>query len=57
MMHFRNGFPEALKYKVIDGKLSDIPSEPIAGDFREGKDGRARWKAKINCWTIRSSIR
>jgi WD40 repeat protein len=40
-------FPEALKYKVIDGKLSDIPTEPIAGDFRKGKDGRENGKLKL----------
>jgi len=40
-------FPEALKYEVIDGKLSDIPIEPIAGDFRKGKDGKELGKLKL----------
>ncbi len=40
-------FPEALKYKVIDGKLSDRPIEPIAGDFRKGKDGTEEGKLKL----------
>ena len=30
-------FPEALKYEVRDGKLTDIRTEPIAADVREGK--------------------
>ena len=33
-------FPEALKYKVKDGKLTNERTEPIAADAREGKDGK-----------------
>jgi len=41
-------FPEALRYKLgDDGRLSDIRSEPIAADVREGKDGKADAKLKI----------
>jgi len=40
-------FPEALKYKVIDGELSNEPTEPIAGDFRKGKDGKEHGKLKL----------
>jgi tetratricopeptide (TPR) repeat protein len=40
-------FPEALKYEVIDGKLSSKPTEPIAGDFRNGKDGKEYGKLKL----------
>lgn len=40
-------FPEALKYKVIDEKLSDEQTEPIAGDVREGKDGKEFGKLKL----------
>jgi len=40
-------FPEALKYRVVDRKLSDQPTEPIAGDVREGKDGKEFGKLKL----------
>ena len=40
-------FPEALKFKVVDGALSDERTEPIAGDVREGKDGREFGKLKL----------
>ena len=40
-------FPEALKYKVIDGKLTNKRTEPIAGDIREGKDGKEFAKLKL----------
>jgi len=33
-------FPRALRYKVIDGKISDIPAEPIAADLRKDTDGK-----------------
>ena len=34
-------FPEAVKYEISEeGELSTIPTEPIAADAREGKDGK-----------------
>lgn len=41
-------FPEALRYRWSeDGQLSQIRSEPIAADAREGKDGRHDAKLKL----------
>jgi len=41
-------YPEALKYKVDrNGKLTNIATEPIAGDFRKGKDGKEHGKLKL----------
>ena len=37
----RECFPPALRFKLAaDGSLSDVPSEPIAADLRDGKDGK-----------------
>lgn len=34
-------FPEALKFRIGEnGQLTDEPTEPIAADFRKGKDGK-----------------
>ena len=33
-------FPPSLRYKVIDGELSQEPAEPIAADLRPNTDGR-----------------
>jgi tetratricopeptide (TPR) repeat protein len=34
-------FPLSLRYKVdAEGKVSDVPAEPIAADIRPGKDGK-----------------
>lgn len=34
-------FPPALRYRLAaDGALSDVPTEPIAADARDGKDGQ-----------------
>jgi tetratricopeptide (TPR) repeat protein len=33
-------FPRALRYKVIDGQISDEPAEPIAADLRKDTDGK-----------------
>ena len=36
----RECFPEAMRFRIgADGKLSDIPSEPIAADYRREADG------------------
>ena len=41
-------FPPALRFKIdADGKVSDVPAEPIAADIREGKDGRRLAKLKV----------
>ena len=41
-------FHEAMRYRWSeDGTLSNIPSEPIAADAREGKDGKANAKLKL----------
>lgn len=41
-------FPEALKYKVNEGgNLTNISTEPIAGDLRKGKDGKELGKLKL----------
>lgn len=39
--HHMECFPEALRWRIgPDGKLSDIPAEPIAADLRREADGR-----------------
>lgn len=41
-------FPEELRYRVgSDGRLSPVRTEPLAGDAREGKDGKANAKLKL----------
>ena len=41
-------FPEALRYRVgPEGQLLPIRAEPVAGDARENKDGKANAKAEI----------
>ena len=41
-------FPEALRYRVgSDGQLLPVKTEPVAGDAREGKDGKANAKLKL----------
>jgi hypothetical protein len=41
-------FPPALRFKVeSDGKITDIPVEPIAADFRPQGDGKRIGKLKI----------
>jgi eukaryotic-like serine/threonine-protein kinase len=41
-------FPDALRYRVgPDGRLLSIRAEPVAGDAREGKDGKANAKLKL----------
>ena len=40
-------FPKALRYKVVDGQLSSIETEPIAADVRKGKDGYKFGKLKL----------
>ena len=46
--HSKECFPEALVYQVsLDGSLLPARSEPIAGDAREGKDGKLNAKLKL----------
>jgi TIR domain len=33
-------FPPAVRFKVVDNEVTDIPAEPIAADARKGKDGK-----------------
>ena len=41
-------FPQALRYRWSeDGELSEVRSEPIAADAREGKDGKLNAKLKL----------
>jgi tetratricopeptide (TPR) repeat protein len=41
-------FPPALRYQLdLDGKLSDVPAEPIAADARPGKDGKSNAQIKL----------
>jgi WD40 repeat protein len=40
-------FHEAMRYRMVDGELSDLRSEPIAADAREGKDGKTNAKLKL----------
>ncbi len=41
-------FPKSLRYELGEnGELTDIPADPIAADFRQGKDGRANGLLKI----------
>jgi WD40 repeat protein len=40
-------FPEALRYRMVEGEFSQLRSEPIAADAREGKDGRNNAKLKL----------
>jgi len=41
-------FHEALRYRWSEtGEISDLPSEPIAADAREGKDGKTNAKLKL----------
>ena len=41
-------FPQAIKFKLgSDGNLSSSPAEPIAGDAREGKDGKENALLKL----------
>ena len=40
-------FHEAMRYRMVDGEPTEIRSEPIAADAREGKDGRTNAKLKL----------
>src|SRR5438477_10241258 len=40
-------FHEAMRYRLVDGEFSEIRSEPIAADAREGKDGKTNAKLKL----------
>ncbi|PYL70616.1 MAG: hypothetical protein DMF26_21465 [Verrucomicrobia bacterium] len=40
-------FHEAMRYRMVDGEVSEIRSEPIAADAREGKDGKTNAKLKL----------
>lgn len=41
-------FPPALRFQLgEDGKLSDVPAEPIAADARENKDGKTNAQIKL----------
>src|SRR5438876_9196619 len=40
-------FHEAMRYRMVDGEPSEVRSEPIAADAREGKDGRNNAKLKL----------
>ena len=41
-------FPKALRYKLgTDGELSDVRTEPIAADLRDGRDGKADGRLKL----------
>lgn len=41
-------FPPALQYAMgADGQLTDTPVEPVAADFRAGKDGRQNGRLKL----------
>jgi len=40
-------FHEAMRYRTVDGELSDIRTEPIAADVREDKDGKTNAKLKL----------
>ncbi|WP_050929565.1 TIR domain-containing protein [Aestuariivita boseongensis] len=41
-------FPEALRFAIgPDGELTDQPVEPVAADFRTGKDGRQNGRLKL----------
>jgi tetratricopeptide (TPR) repeat protein len=41
-------FPQALRFRLgVDGQLSDVRTEPIAADAREGKDGKRAAKLKL----------
>jgi eukaryotic-like serine/threonine-protein kinase len=41
-------FPEALRYQVgSDGRVLSVRTEPVAGDVRQGKDGKTNAKLKL----------
>src|SRR6202045_2092975 len=40
-------FHEAMRYRMVDQQISDLRSEPIAADAREGKDGKTNAKLKL----------
>lgn len=40
-------FHQAMRYRMVDGVFSDIRTEPVAGDAREGRDGRNNAKLKL----------
>src|SRR5438876_3190193 len=40
-------FHEAMRYRMVDGEPSEVRTEPIAADAREGKDGRTNAKLKL----------
>jgi WD40 repeat protein len=40
-------FPEPLRYRIVDGKLSEVRTEPIAADARQDKDGKQNAKLKL----------
>lgn len=40
-------FHEAMRYRTADGELSEVRTEPIAADVREGKDGKTDAKLKL----------
>jgi hypothetical protein len=33
-------FPPAVRFKVVDNEVTEVPAEPIAADARKGKDGK-----------------
>jgi hypothetical protein len=40
-------FHEAMRYRMADGEFSQVRSEPIAADARQGKDGKENAKLKL----------
>jgi hypothetical protein len=40
-------FHKAMRYRMVDGEPSEVRSEPIAADAREGKDGKPNAKLKL----------
>jgi tetratricopeptide (TPR) repeat protein len=50
-------FPDALRYQVIDGRISEIPApEPLAADVRPGMDGRRDARLKLVAGLLRISL-
>src|SRR5262249_53265067 len=40
-------FHEAMRYRMTDGELTEVRTEPIAADTREEKDGKTNAKLKL----------
>jgi WD40 repeat protein len=40
-------FHVAMRYHMVDGELSEIRTEPVAGDARQGRDGKSNAKLKL----------